>query len=571
MGWLTERSTESNMKVTRTEVLRFGSYCLEVKMYKLILVDDSERVRRGLQLSLDWPSHEIEIIGEAEDGEAAMELIIEMKPDLIISDVLMPHMNGLELTENALRIVPHAKIILLSGYDHFDYVQTAIRNGAFDYLLKPTKVEELLNVINKAKQSIKQELGLLKGVEDLKRQLYQSIPVMKERYLRYLLTGRMTLQEIHDNCDYLQLSIGGNHYSCLVLEIDEPATVIERNRLNDKQLLLFAFKNIADELFREQFYAEIIENVDNQLVMILSGKDLQDVKRYVESLQALVKKMKYYITRYYKVPVYIGIGGVYETTDWISKSYKEAMEAMEYRIYSGEEGVIFYSDVGYTRTQEHIIYPYDLEKKLCLALKIGDKEGACSYARQFLQAIVGDYPHNPEQLRNICLQLVYTLLRMLMEWNISDGKVMDFAALDEQLKKWKTIEHLETWLIQYVTGLTNIIEEKMLQRNVSIIQKAVTFMEQHYHRDISLQEVADAVYLTPNYFANLFKERTGETMLNFLSDIRISKAKELLKQPDIKIYEVAERVGYTDAKYFGQVFKKIVGLTPVEYKKAVSS
>ncbi|WP_171656414.1 response regulator [Paenibacillus foliorum] len=540
-------------------------------MYKLILVDDSERVRRGLQLSLDWPSHEIEIIGEAEDGEAAMELIIEMKPDLIISDVLMPHMNGLELTENALRIVPHAKIILLSGYDHFDYVQTAIRNGAFDYLLKPTKVEELLNVINKAKQSIKQELGLLKGVEDLKRQLYQSIPVMKERYLRYLLTGRMTLQEIHDNCDYLQLSIGGNHYSCLVLEIDEPATVIERNRLNDKQLLLFAFKNIADELFREQFYAEIIENVDNQLVMILSGKDLQDVKRYVESLQALVKKMKYYITRYYKVPVYIGIGGVYETTDWISKSYKEAMEAMEYRIYSGEEGVIFYSDVGYTRTQEHIIYPYDLEKKLCLALKIGDKEGACSYARQFLQAIVGDYPHNPEQLRNICLQLVYTLLRMLMEWNISDGKVMDFAALDEQLKKWKTIEHLETWLIQYVTGLTNIIEEKMLQRNVSIIQKAVTFMEQHYHRDISLQEVADAVYLTPNYFANLFKERTGETMLNFLSDIRISKAKELLKQPDIKIYEVAERVGYTDAKYFGQVFKKIVGLTPVEYKKAVSS
>lgn len=149
-------------------------------MYKMILVDDSERVRTGLKMSMDWSKHQIEIVGEAEDGVEAMELIMDQKPDLIISDVLMPHMNGLELTEKALCIVPHAKVILLSGYDNFPYVQTAIRNGAFDYLLKPSTIEELFAIIEKAKQSLEQERSQVKDVVQLRQQLLHGIPVLKE-------------------------------------------------------------------------------------------------------------------------------------------------------------------------------------------------------------------------------------------------------------------------------------------------------------------------------------------------------------------------------------------------------
>jgi two-component system response regulator YesN len=536
-------------------------------MYKMILVDDSERVRNGLKMSMDWPKHQIEIVGEAEDGLEAMELIRDKKPDLIISDVLMPHMNGLELTERALSIVPHAKVILLSGYDNFPYVQTAIRNGAFDYLLKPSRIEELFAIIEKAKQSLEQEKGQIKDVVQLRQQLLQSIPVLKERYLRYLLTGQMSLLEIRKKCDYLNLSIGSHLFTCLVLEIDDEDAVAESARIRDNQLLLFAFRNIVEELLREQLFAEIIENYDNQLIMVVSREESQDSKPYLELLQAIARKIQYYIRTYYKVSVSIGIGGIYHEPEWLPESNKEAAEAVQYRLYMGKGSVIYISDVGYKASQEHAMYPYDLEKKLCMALKIGDIHGADGLAKQFLRVVVDDLTPTPDHLHKICLQLVYTLQRKLIEWDISAGSILEIAALDEQIKKRKTINQLEMWLLQYINEFAQGIEKNMQQRNVSIVQKAILFMESHYSQDISLQDVAEAVYLTPNYFANLFKERTAETVLNFLADIRINKAKQLLKQSDLKLSDISGQVGYTDAKYFGQVFRKRVGVTPLEYRK----
>ncbi|NHN30304.1 helix-turn-helix domain-containing protein [Paenibacillus agricola] len=407
----------------------------------------------------------------------------------------------------------------------------------------------------------------MKDVVQLRQQLLHSIPVLKERYLRYLLSGLMSLPDIRERCNYLNLSIGNHLFTCLVLEIDDEDAVAESARIRDKQLLLFAFRNIVEELLREQLYTEIVENYDNQIIMIVSREAPMDSKYYLELLQAIARKIKYYIRIYYKVSVSIGIGGIYDEPEWITESSKEAVEAVQYRLYSGKESIVYIGDIRYQVSREHAVYPYDVEKKLCMALKIGDINGAGGYARQFLRAVVGDVTPTPDHLRKICLQLVYTLLRQLIEWDLSDGNILELTALDEQIKKRKTIEQLEMWLLQYVNDLAQSIENKMQQRHVSIIQKAITFMESHYSQDISLQDVADVVYLTPNYFANLFKERTAETVLNFLADIRIDKAKQLLKQTDLKIFDISREVGYTDAKYFGQVFKKRVGVTPLEYRK----
>ncbi|GGD54052.1 response regulator [Paenibacillus nasutitermitis] len=536
-------------------------------MYKLIVVDDSERVRKGLKASVDWSEHQIEIAGEAEDGEAALALIDRVRPDLILTDVVMPHMTGLELIDRALAIVPLAKVILLSGYDQFDYVQSAIRSGAFDYLLKPTKVDELLAVLNKAKQSVERQRGQLNGVVELKQQLHESIPMLKERYLGQLLEGRMPLSEIRGKYGYLQLSIGGNGCICLILELDEVEALTPFERHDDRQLVLFACKNIALELFKDKFQAEMIEIADGQMVMIVSGSGLQDMKHDQERLYALLGKVKAYIWNYYKLRVSFGIGNLYESADQITQSYEEAVQAIKYRLYAKDEGFIFYRDISGARMQEAAEYPFELEKKLCLALKAGDKEAASACATEFMQAIVSGSPPGPEQLRNMCCQLVYTMLRMLVEWNISDGRVMDFAALDGQMRKWTTTGQAERWLVHYVEELSDMVSLRMQQRGASIVQKAIAYMEQHYARDLSLQEVAEAVHLTPNYLANVFKLRTGETVLNVLSGIRMEIAKQLLRQTDMKIYEIAREAGFTDPKYFGQVFKKIVGVTPLDYKR----
>ncbi|TBL73940.1 response regulator [Paenibacillus thalictri] len=536
-------------------------------MYKLMLVDDEERVRTGLRISLDWEEQHIEIVGEAEGGLEALEIVAEKQPDIIISDVLMPQMDGLEFTQRALEIVPHAKVILLSGYDHFGYVQTAIRYGAFDYMLKPSKVEELAAVIGKAKQAIEAERSPLKNAEELRQQLFQSIPVLKEKYIRFLLMGQMTMEDIRKNYGYLNLALQGEHFMCLVMEIDEEGGEPRRYSMQEKQLLMFALKNISEELLGEQYGTEVIEHEENQLVVIVSPLEAASESRHVERVQSLAKKMQYYFQNYYKNSVSIGIGGLYAGSERIAQSYEEAREALQYRLYSGKGSLVFSGDIAYRSGREQLSYPFELEGKLALALKIGDTLGLRSCTKQFVQFMIGMYNVNPEHLRGVCLQLAFTLQRKLMEWNMEGERAVDLAKLDEQIRKQKTIAQLESWLIGYVDKLAAIVEENKRERNVSIVQKAIAYMEERYGSDISLQDIADSVFLTPNYFANLFKDNTGETAMNVLTNIRIAKAKQLLKTTELKNYEVAEQVGYTDAKYFGQVFKKIVGMTPVEYKK----
>lgn len=540
------------------------------KRVKMLLVDDSEQVRSGMRIGLDWSAHGIDIVGEAEDGAEALALLAELKPDIIISDVLMPHMNGLELTEQALALAPHAKIILLSGYDDFAYVQTAIRHGAFDYLLKPTEVEELLKVVNKAKESMERERSRIRTQEQLQQQLHQSLPVLKERYLRSLCAGRITLSELRDKHPYIPLSIASGPIACIVLDVADEALLRERGQPYDEQLLLFAFRNMAEELARERFCAEVLESDELQLTLLLSTDAPRPKAAYIEELQALARKIKYYISHYYKVPVTLGIGGICDEPARIPEAVQEAALAAQYRLYSGKEAIVYYGDIDSRSGQERPAYPYELEKKLGMALKIGDRAGAEELAAQFLRATPGDSPRAPHLLRSHCLQLAYALLRLKDEWELKaeDGdEEEELSALDARLRKLKTREQLEAWLVRHVAGLAELVEGKMQQHRGSMIQKAIAFMERHYARDISLAEIAESVFLTPNYFAQLFKERTGDTAINYLQSLRIDKAKQLLRQTDGKLADIAVQIGYTDAKYFGQVFKKIVGLTPLEYRK----
>lgn len=539
-------------------------------MYKLLLVDDEERVRQGMRISLDWEAQRIVIVGEAEDGLEALDLIERNQPDLIISDVRMPHMNGLELTEQALRIVPHVKVILLSGYDDFAYVQQAIRNGAFDYMLKPTKVEELVSVLDKAKESIEQDIGRMRDVEQLQRELFRSRPALKENGLRQLLGGRMNAQEIRRMCGGLELSLNDGCCACLVMEIDEEEAGGEGGRTNDKRLLLFALRNISEELLRQHLYAEAIEQTDNQLVIIVSSEHSPEFGEQEEKLRVIIPNIQYNMLNYYKTTVSVGIGRWYSGSERLARSYAESLEALQYRLYSGRGSMLFVGDIGNDTTRKSVPYPYGLEEKLSLALRLGDSQGARDSARQFIHRMTAVHAVNPDRLREVCLQLALGIRRKLAEWDISDDRMPGLAKLDERMRRLQTVGQLENWLLDDVERLLDMTGDARRHRDVSMIQKAISFMEEQYHRDISLQDIADAVHLTPNYFANLFKEHAGETVFGYLTRIRMDQAKRLLLQTGLKSYEIALRVGYSDANYFGKAFKKQFGLTPVEYRKLAS-
>lgn len=533
-------------------------------MYKLLVVDDEERVRRGLQVSVDWDELDIEIIGEAEDGKEALAIVKKEKPDIIITDIYMPEMDGLQLMKKALEIIPNTKIIILSGYEEFKIARTAIRNKAFDYLLKPVKVEDMVRVIEKAKQKIEYELSRLENEKRIKKQLQESLPVLKERYLDYLLTGRISLKKLKKKYKYLDFNLEDNNFVVMVFVLEG---YICHDEDESSQIKKIKFKIMLENIINEKFKTEVLEGYPHKFISIINYNPVEEKEDIVEELHYIGKRIQNIIDENTDKTISLGIGRLYKEAKYISDSYQEALEALEYRLFRGKNQIIYIEDVDVTRAHLIRSYPFDDESEIVMALKIGDIENIEQYIKRFFEHYKEKKCFSPSQLKRACLQLIYNILRKLVEWNIDfDFNITNKESLEVVIDKMNSFEELEQFLIKRVSKIATTINERKINQNQCYIKKAIKYIDKHYKDDITIKDVAQAVYLTPNYFANLFKEETGKTIISYLTEVRIEKAKQLLKTTQLKIYEIAAAVGYQDSKYFGQVFKKQIGITPNDYR-----
>ncbi len=537
-------------------------------MYKLLIVDDEERVCRGLKAALDWSDYGIEIIGEAEDGKQALEIAVRKKPHIIISDIYMPGMDGLELTDKIKKLIPHTKVILLSGYDKFSYAQKAVRNKAFDYVLKPIKIENMLKIIEKAKKQIEIELSRLRDEKKLKQQLEENLPLLKEKYINYLLKNRFSLEQLNSNHQYLKINLKNYYLIVMIIEIHKFEDYFMKDQ--QRQLNVLGLKKIIVDYIQEDFVGgEVIEDFPEKLIVIINySSDLETIE-LTEKLEILSSKVKNIIYDNYNKKTTIGIGQPYKDSQHLFDSYQEARDALEYKIFLGRGETIFFSDVGVIKNKSKFLYPIHKEEKIVLALKIGDIENISQYTWEFIKFCQERKSISPIDLRRNCLQLIYTVYKKLLEWDISFN-YNDFRESEvvDTIKNVSSITELKKYLIENLEKITLIIKEKRKSQDKSIIRKACKFIENNYDKDISLNDIADSVYLTPNYFTNQFKEATGKTVITYLTETRINRAQDLLLNTQLKVYEISRKVGYKDAKYFGQVFKKQVGLSPNQYRMA---
>lgn len=535
-------------------------------MLKMVLVDDEERVRRGITISADWETQGIEIVGEAGDGVEALMLIEELHPDIIITDIRMPEIDGLELTKKAVEMLPHVKVIILSGYEDFNYAQSAIRNGAFDYLLKPVKIEELVENVKKAGAAVINELSKIKDEEELRRKLRESLPILKERYLGYLFSGRVTLEDIKRRYSFVDFNLGIGNYMAAVIRVDDFMAESCRIQEEDRQLLIFAVHNIAKELIDYEFGGEIFEALPNHLTFIVNYNDKLDENENIRKMEVLCKKIKDYVNEYYNLSLTIGIGSMCQNSEFISKTCNEALNALEYSMFKEKGSTVFYRDIAYGHEKNMLRYPVENEEKVFLALKIGDEYKTKQYLEEFIQKLAGNQAFSPKQFRSGCLQFVYALMRKLQEWNINYSNE-ESQAYDIQLKNQRTVDDIRSWLVALTKRILDIIAEERIQRNASVISKALEFIQSNYMNGISLQDIADHVKLTSNYFSSFFKEQVGQNVLDYLTDTRMVKAKQYLRQTNLRINEIADKLGYSDSNYFGQVFRKNTGMSPNEFRQ----
>lgn len=529
-------------------------------MYNLFLIDDEDEVREGMMSRTDWARFGFRPAGAFGNGKDALEALETAPPDLIITDVCMPYMDGLELAAVVAERYRDVKVVILTGYEDFDYAQRAIRSKVHDYLLKPINFRELSALLNKLRRELDEERRQKEDLGRLRIQLQESLPLLREKFLEKMVTSRLSREEIDRKCRLYGLSLPGPAYVALVLDAEGGSP--ERFPADDtgEELLRFASANIVREIFESGRGGIVFRTKEEKLAVLFSGSEAAcslDAQRLAEETGRCIGK-------YLHARASFGIGRVCSEPGELSRSYAEALSALDYRFLLGAGRIICIQDMERGERPAGLSYG-EWEHKLLRALRVGNaplyRETLAAWVRELKRTAV-----SAEMGYTMILRFHAAVLDLLEEAGIPCEAVASAQPFARVLAL-KTLDEAECWL----RGLgDSAIERLVLNRSQAAsaqLRQAEAYILEHYaDENLSLGEVSQHVYMSMNYFSALFKQQRGESFVEFLTRVRLDKAKELLLATSLKTYEIASRVGYGDPQYFSVIFKRHVGMTPKQYR-----
>ncbi|MEC0240713.1 response regulator [Paenibacillus dokdonensis] len=520
--------------------------------YKVILVDDEPMILRSLQAAIDWEGLGLEVAGTARNGEGALKLISEHSPDVVISDIRMPGMDGIALMKEVLTGNPKRVFIVISGYGEFEYAREALRQGAFDYMLKPIDHDELTGMLQRAAAHLDAQTEndkLLHSVHVLsvmaRERMFSEWIEGNDRPLRYM--------------QWMENSELEQEYFMAVVQLDHFLRLNEQWLMDEKRLWLFAIRNILEEWSLQHGGLTVFPFHSGEWIILLP-KNLQPEKA------KLGNDLIYQIKRYSKLSCSVGISRSSKGIGQLSMAYQSATRALYQRFYSEQEGVfIDQGDMGKEVQSAEMKYPKHLEAALMESVRTLDSQRMATLFDE-LKLYIEQHAFAKEAAERLLVEIAVVLYRhleyanLLAEWPL-DGLIQDLheaGNLNELIGMLKRA---------FARQMNESLRSQVKEDGHSLIEKAKVYITNHYHKDLSMEEVAEVVDLSISHFCTLFKQMSGYTFLEYLTQCRMEKAKYILKHTSVKVYQIAPLVGYQDAKYFTQVFKKATGRTPSEFRE----
>lgn len=536
-------------------------------MYKLLIIDDDEMIRNGIKGAISWVQYGISEVRTAEDGEAGERIFSEFHPDVVLTDIRMPGLDGLELMGKIKNIGNKARVIILSGYDDFFYAQTALKQGAFDYLLKTADIDELLQVIGRAVEDIKKEREEEETYKRLKQQLTMSLPLLRYRYLNELIHGSMDVEYLEKRMEFVDLNLMGDCYIVTVAEIDDFDLLCEKMLEEERLLLKFRVMNVAEELLGKDGLC--FESTYGEVVCVYFCDDSKSIHENKEQLLQKCEETGRAIYGKLQLSLSTGVSSVGYGMKSIKLCYEDAKKALEYKLYSGKSSIIDIRDIsGYTSTGFRL--DNESENRLISSIRVGDKKTAVHIVEGIFDEI-----HHRRNLRagnfqRVCIELLGIASMVLSEF---EADFIDIYGREflyfEEVKKYKNVKDARDWMVLNFEKILDYIRNTKVIKAKKIIESAKRYIDEHYNQEITLGKVADIVHMSSNYFSSLFSSEAGQSFLEYVIMRRIEKAKALLGEKDAKAWEVGEKVGYDNPYYFSRIFKKYTGLSPMEYKENI--
>lgn len=553
-------------------------------MYTVLVAEDEFEVREAIVSGTDWAGLGFQVTDSAENGQEAWELFAKGVPDLLLTDIRMPFMDGLQLAERVKRQYPGTRVVILSGYDEFEYAQRALKLSVDEYVLKPFSSGDLANVLVKVRTVLDEEAAEKRDMEQLREHYRRSLPVLRENFLATLMMRPLKRKELEEKSALYDIQLTGVSFQVAVVSLDAagpreqgqtgavlggeprreqaPSTISE-----DQELLLFASLNIAEEIVESRNLGRVF--LHQGQVVLLTIAQQGDLQAVSAATMAAAEEIRQAIERYLKQTVTIGIGVVIQEPAGLSYSYKDAVLALDYRVILGGNRVISIADVE-QRHVEKVRFDELKEQSLVRCLKTGTAEELKEIVEGLFQGLA-EAPVSVKEYQLYLMEIVTAVLRAAKDADADlDDLFGDNMATLAELYRFRTLAEAKAWLLGICTRLMGSIAVVRQSAFHNLVEEAIAYTRTNFgDSELSINKVCGRLHISAGYFSSIFKKETKLTFIAYLQHIRMEAAKELLRTTDLRALEIAEKVGYAEPNYFSFSFKKHVGMSPKEYRSSV--
>ncbi len=533
-------------------------------MLKVFLVEDEFVVREGIKNNIDWKSHGYEFCGEASDGELAFPMIQKLKPDIVITDIRMPFMDGLVLSKLIKKELPWIEIIILSGYSEFEYAKEGIKIGIAQYLLKPINGEDLIKEVDSLAVKIEEKHKEREIKEKYMREMKENFLKERKDLFQYLVTGSKSPAELLEISGRLDIDLSAIWYSIVLLKVQ-------------------SMKHARDE------YSNSIIEIEQKIEMLDSKKDLLIFDRNLEGKAFLFKadskedmidfqekylyQIKEILDDYENIRYFGGIGEPVNRLRELPFSFESASHAFAHRYLVKDSLILNYKEIKQGIYQEEIkfdIGSMDIKQidrsKIREFLKFGDKEETIYFVEEFFKDL-GNNAMKSNMLRQYIIMDSYFCIAEFVE-GLSFAKE-EIDPPDSNSGVLQSEENAMDYLIRIVHKALELREKAASNRYGDVVDEVIRYIEDNYaDEELSLNVLASHINFSPNHLSMVFSQQAGQTFTRYLTNYRMNKAKELLRCTSKRSSVISMEVGYKDPHYFSYLFKKTQGMTPTQYRGA---
>ena len=544
-------------------------------MLKIFLAEDEVVVRETIKRMIPWEELGFELVGEAADGEMALPLLIRQQPDLLITDIKMPFMDGLTLARLAKKEIPGLKVVILSGYDDFNYAKRAIGIGVEDYLLKPITKNALIERLSEIRSRYEHEKTQKEYYEKFQREMQAYEKNSSRDFFEALVGGSMDMMEVYKRAEKLGLDIVAEAYNVLIftMNCDEDFSG-QRDEYSSWEAESL---ELLENFFAGHSSAMLFRSNIFSYGVLLKGQR----ETIEENTRACVDEIRKILSRQDgRREWFLAVGQSVERLSQIQKSYHTASRAFSQR-YLYDENILYYDEMetmehpgGQAETEDNAylqkvdvnaLNPAILQKFLSNGLQ----EETENFVKDYFYAI-GQEPMESLVFRNyVILNVRFSVISFIKGLGCDTNEMESADTVEVLAESGKNMESAIAYAKKMISQAIEIRDQNSGNKNRSILKTAVDFIDSHYmDEEISLNTVANVANVSSNHFSALFSQNMGQTFIEYLTSLRMNKAKELLRCTGMRSSEIAGEIGYKDAHYFSYLFKKTQGMTPSDYRKA---